>query len=193
MSREWEAVCARCGHARGHHANKRTGIGKQPCHKRGAHDMRCPCRDYLRQRLAGEEESTAPAVAAACHPAVAGLVQHTRAVLAVLPAGLRCHPTCPGWIVVDMGHVEVCDECAAGRKEVAARWSSKTSVALGDDDVALLPEAQAALTEESGDALRCALDTCEEEHPPIGHGLIPVTCPACCVVLGLPAADKAGL
>lgn len=101
----------------------------------------------------------------------------TRAALAALPE--RCHPRCKGWGVFmssDRGwEIERCDECCRG-------------TAITDDDVAALPEAQAALTDESGSPLRCRYllpwqrgegFDCTEDHPFAQAGL-PVTCPTCC-------------
>ena len=45
-----------------------------------------------------------------------------------------CCPGCPGWCPTDFGTVARCDECFAGVDDAPT-----------DDDVALLPEAQAAL------------------------------------------------
>jgi hypothetical protein len=111
-----------------------------------------------------------------------------RAELAKLGADDRCCPGCPGWGVFHSDsrgwEVEVCDSCVRGT-------SRET---LTDAMVAEFPEAQAQLTRDSEDSLRCARIHCEcdgwdghtcspadqdaEQHP-LAQGNVPVTCPVC--------------
>jgi len=56
-----------------------------------------------------------------------------------------CDPTCPGWMISDGGlgpRIERCDACAS---------TVPKNKRLMDEDVALLPEAQGALSKELWD------------------------------------------
>ena len=56
-----------------------------------------------------------------------------------------CDPTCPGWMICDGGlgsRIERCDACAS---------TVPKNKRLSDEDVALLPEAQGALSKELWD------------------------------------------
>jgi hypothetical protein len=107
----------------------------------------------------------------------------TRALLAAIPEDERCYPGCKGWGVFMTGsrgwEIEVCDDCCRGR-------------AITDEDVAELPEAQAALSHETGDELRCRppgdpwtdeFEAHEAAHDhdyhPFAQGAVLVTCPTC--------------
>lgn len=85
--------------------------------------------------------TTAPAIAITPQARAAlAAVCRVRTAIAALPAAERCNPKCPTWIVSHNGRrykIERCDECWSG--------CAIDRVVLSDEDVALLPEAQAEL------------------------------------------------
>jgi hypothetical protein len=91
----------------------------------------CVCGCDLR------DDGTCPEGCAQAIEAESADVARVRAVLAEI---IKCSPGCPGWGIFDSDErgteIERCDACCHGTE-------------LTDDDVALLPEAQAALAAQS--------------------------------------------